>query len=389
MSSTHDTRTRSRRSIRAEEGLRTGAAPAPRPRRERRTITLRDGARATLRPIAPDDKELLAASFARLSEQSRYRRFMTTKSVLSEAELDYLVDVDHKDHEAIVAIDPATGEGLGVARYIRSTDDAELAEVAVTVADDWQGRGLGRALLDRLSYRARREGVRRFSALIQGENRASIRLLESLGDAQRHWDTGEVELVIELPPKRGMGARLGNALRAAAVGSLVPAHTLAHRVAAGVSASTRPPVRSGHPIRVILVGTDGSEEGSRALAVALQLTVAVRAELHVVSAYDAGQALSDAEDLLTAARRAAGSKEVHAVTHVRRGDLPKALIAVAKEHQGDLVVVGSQDRDGSSRSFSGSLPDRISHRAPCSVLIVRPDRRSRQAERDQTQPTGC
>ena len=342
-----------------------------------------------MRPIAPGDKELLAASFARLSEQSRYRRFLTTKNVLSEPELDYLVDVDHKDHEAIVAIDPATGEGLGVARYIRSRDDAELAEVAVTVADDWQGRGLGRALLDRLTYRARREGVRRFSALVQGENRASIRLLEGLGDAQRHWDTGEVELVIELPPKRGMGARLGDALRAAAAGSLVPAHTLAHRVAAGVSVS-RPPVRPGHPIRVIVVGTDGSEEGRRALAVALQLTVAVRAELHVVSAYGAAQALSDAEELLTAARRAAGSKELEAVTHARRGDLSKALIAVAEEHQGDLVVVGSEDPDGSSRSFSGSLPDRISHRAPCSVLIVRTDQRPPPAERgDQTQPTGC
>jgi len=342
-----------------------------------------------LRPIAPEDKALLASSFARLSERSRYRRFLTTKNVLSEAELDYLVDVDHNDHEAIVAIDPVTGEGLGVARYIRSRDDAELAEVAVTVADDWQGRGLGRALLDRLTYRARREGVRRFSALVQGENRASIRLLEGLGDAQRHWDTGEVELIIELPPQRGMGARLGNALRAAAAGSLVPAHTLAHRVAAGVGASTHPPVRPGHPIRVIVVGADGSEEGVRAMAVALQLTVALRAELHVVSAYGAAQALSDAEDLLTTARRAAGAEELEAITHARRGDLSKALIAVAKEHQGDLVIVGSERPDGSARSFSGTLPDRISHHAPCSVLVVRTDQRPPPAERcNQTQATG-
>jgi nucleotide-binding universal stress UspA family protein/RimJ/RimL family protein N-acetyltransferase len=343
-----------------------------------------------LRPIAPGDKELLTASFARLSERSRYRRFLTTKNVLSEPELDYLVDVDHKDHEAIVAIDPATGEGLGVARYIRSRDDAELAEIAVTVADDWQGRGLGRALLDRLTYRARREGVRRFSALVQDENQASIRLLEGLGDTRRHWDTGEVELVIELPPRRGMGARLGNALRAAAAGSLVPAHTLAYRVAAGVSVSTHRPVRPGHPIRVIVVGADGSEEGRHALAVALQLTVAVGAELHLVIAHGAAPVPSDAEELLTAARRAAGTKELEAVTHARRGDLSRALIAVAKEHQGDLVVVGGDDPDGSSRAFSGRLPDRISHRAPCSVLIVRTDRRPAPAGRgDRPQLTGC
>src|ERR1700722_13417626 len=120
------------------------AEPAmPTPSR-RRTITLRDGARLTLRPITPEDKPLLVASFERLSEQSRYRRFFTTVNVISPAQLDYLVNVDHRDHEAIVAIDPSSGDALGVARYIRSEEDPECAEVAVTVADDWQGRGLGR-----------------------------------------------------------------------------------------------------------------------------------------------------------------------------------------------------------------------------------------------------
>ena len=138
-----------------------------------------------LRPIAPEDKPLLAASFERLSKESRYRRFFTIKNELSAAELDYLVDVDHHDHEAIVAIDPLSGEGLGVARYVRSEDDPELAEVAVTVADDWQGRGLGRALLDRLTYRARREGVRRFSALVQSDNWRSLGLVAGSGEPQR------------------------------------------------------------------------------------------------------------------------------------------------------------------------------------------------------------
>ena len=207
----------------------------------RRTITLRDDARVTLRPIAAQDKPLLAASFERLSQESRYRRFFTTKQELSAAELDYLVDVDHSDHEAIIAIDPLSGEVIGVARYIRATDDAEVAEVAVTVADDWQGRGVGRALLGRLTYRARREGVRRFTALIQGDNRASLALAEGAGDTRRGSDSGEVELVVELPPKRGTGARLVRALRAAAAGSLVPAQTLANRVAVGAGSSSRHP----------------------------------------------------------------------------------------------------------------------------------------------------
>jgi hypothetical protein len=67
---------------------------------------------------------------------------------VSPAELDYLVDVDHFAHKAIIAIDASSGEARGVARYSRSNDDAEVAEVAVIVADDRQGRALGHALVD-------------------------------------------------------------------------------------------------------------------------------------------------------------------------------------------------------------------------------------------------
>jgi GNAT superfamily N-acetyltransferase len=186
----------------------------------RRTVTLRDGVRVTLRPIAPEDKPLIAASFERLSEESRYRRFFTSKKELSAADLDYLVDVDHSDHEAIIAVDPLSGEAVGVARYVRSNDDAEVAELAVTVIDDWQGRGLGRVLLTRLTDRARREGVRRFSAVVLGQNREALRLFNSLGDVRREYDAGMVELVIELPPEGGIGARLARALREAAAGNL-------------------------------------------------------------------------------------------------------------------------------------------------------------------------
>jgi RimJ/RimL family protein N-acetyltransferase len=108
----------------------------------RRTATLRDGARVTLRPITPEDKPLIAASFERLSEESRYRRFFTSKKELSAAELDYFVDVD-SNHEAIIAVDQLSREAVGVARYVRSNDDTEVADLAVTVIDDWQGRGLG------------------------------------------------------------------------------------------------------------------------------------------------------------------------------------------------------------------------------------------------------
>jgi nucleotide-binding universal stress UspA family protein/GNAT superfamily N-acetyltransferase len=339
----------------------------------RKTVTLRDGARATLRPIAPEDKPLLAAIFERLSEESRYRRFLTTKNELSAVDLAYFVDVDHEDHEAIIAVDPVSGEGLGVARYIRSPEDEEVAEVAVTVADDWQGRGLGRALLDRLTYRARREGVRRFTALVQSDNLASLGLLEGVADTRRELDAGVVELLIELPPKRGMGARLSRALRAAAAGTLVPAKTLAHHVAEGVVSSPPPPAPPSRPIRTIVVGADGSETGAKALGVTLQLAAVLGAAVHVVSAYGALQATSDAEAVLAAATRAVHAEGLEAVTHARRDDPAEALIAVAEEQHADLVVVGSSGTSRASRLLPGSVPNKVFHYAPCSVLIARSD----------------
>jgi nucleotide-binding universal stress UspA family protein/RimJ/RimL family protein N-acetyltransferase len=321
-----------------------------------KTVTLRDGTRVRLRPIAPEDKPVLAASFDRLSEESRYRRFFMSKKKLSAAELDYLVDVDHTNHEAIVAVEAASGEGLGVARFVRSTDDPESAEVAVTVADDWQGRGVGRALLERLTYRARREGIRRFSAVVLADNQASVALLEGVGETRRTFAPGEVELVIELPPERGMGIRLTRALRAVATGVLTPA---------------RPPVRPELPIQTIVVGTDGSQTEASSLAYAMRLAAALGAELHIVSAYGAFQSASDTEAALATASRVAREEGVEAVTHTRRDDPADALIAVAEEQGAQLVVVGGQGMSGPSRLLLGTVADKVVHHAPCSVLIVR------------------
>jgi RimJ/RimL family protein N-acetyltransferase len=187
---------------------------------------LRDGAQIEIRPIGPDDREELAAGMRRLSPESRYRRFFTPASELSETQLTYLTEVDHHDHEALVALDPETGHGIGVARFVRSPADAETAEVAVAVADSWQGRGVATALLDRLSERARTEGVRRFSADILAENRPMLELIGELGDAHViERDRGTVAVVVDLPPE-GIGAALREALRAAARDVLRVPHLL-------------------------------------------------------------------------------------------------------------------------------------------------------------------
>src|SRR5689334_14196650 len=100
-------------------------------------VRLRDGSHVRLRPIRPGDKDQLERGFDRLSPESRYRRFLCPMNELSDHMLEYLTDVDHHDHEAIVALDEESGEGIGVARYVRHLDRPEVAELAVTVMDDW------------------------------------------------------------------------------------------------------------------------------------------------------------------------------------------------------------------------------------------------------------
>jgi hypothetical protein len=100
-------------------------------------VRLRDGASIRIRPIEPDDKPYVLQAFDRLGAGSRYRRFLSYKKELSVAELASLTEVDHRDHEALAAIDPATGEGVGIARYVRDPDRPVAAEAAVTVVDAW------------------------------------------------------------------------------------------------------------------------------------------------------------------------------------------------------------------------------------------------------------
>jgi len=165
-------------------------------RRRATRAVLRDGSEVLIRPIRGADAPALADGFARLSTRSRQLRFLNPKRELTPAELSYLTEVDHHDHEALAAVDRAGGRGLGVARYIRSADDAQTAEIAITVVDEWQGRGLGAELLARLADRARQEGIRRFTALAAADNVAVARLARAIGAVLRRGEFGTVEYEI-------------------------------------------------------------------------------------------------------------------------------------------------------------------------------------------------
>lgn len=147
-------------------------------------VTLRGGQRVRLRTIRPEDKTSLVQGLHRLSPASRLARFMAMKKRLTDAELAYLTEIDVVDHFAIGAAalneDGGEGEGAGIGRFVRLGPGSDAAEPAVVVVDAWQGRGLGRILLERLIEAARERGIRAFHAEFLAENVAIRRLLESL-----------------------------------------------------------------------------------------------------------------------------------------------------------------------------------------------------------------
>jgi GNAT superfamily N-acetyltransferase len=179
-------------------------------------VALREGSHVRVRQGHRSDKELLLRGFERLSLESRYRRFLAPVPELSEAMARYLTEVDHHDHEAIVALDAETGEGIGVVRYVRGTERRDAAEFAVTVTDDWQRRGLGTLLLEVISARAREEGITTFTALMLASNQEMMDVLEHLGPVRIvDRDAGTVE--IEMPiPAVGLSPALSKLLRIAA-----------------------------------------------------------------------------------------------------------------------------------------------------------------------------
>jgi RimJ/RimL family protein N-acetyltransferase len=338
------------------------ASPNPR-------ASLRDGSQVLIRPITPDDRTLLSTAFAGLSDHSRYLRFQVPMPELSERQLDYLTMVDHHDHEALIALAEA-GEAVGVARFVRV--EREVAECAIAVADDWQGRGLGTELLDRLVERARQEDVRRFSAVVLAENAEAIRLLERLGDAVRRPDGPQVELEVALPAQGRSDERVRGLLRGAASGALVPAVSM-WRLVADFAYRRRAPAPAAPANAIVVdVNVDPPAPEAAATRIAGGLAAARGAHVHLVAAYR--PLLSDrdeASERLETTAEALREEGLEVTAHLCSGEAADAVIDVAEEQAAALIVVEPGSGGGLTPWRQHSMTNRICARAPCDVLIAR------------------
>jgi nucleotide-binding universal stress UspA family protein/RimJ/RimL family protein N-acetyltransferase len=327
---------------------------------------LNDGG-VTIRPIAPEDRGALRAAFDRLSPESRYRRFFVAIKELSDRDLDYLTQVDHRDHVALVAIDEGTGAIVGVARFVRTS--ADEAEPAIVVADDWQRRGVGSRLLDMLAVRAREESIVRFRAQVLADNEDAVKVLSRLGPTVRTASGPEVDLAIVLTPEREARSRLRSLLRRAAEGTLAPTLTLLHKI---TWRAPETPLDRASLRNAIVVGTDGSDSARATVLSAAELAMILRADVELVSvqrpAFDVRGPSEGEFDALTRELRDRGAQ---VNVHVRRSGPVASVVDVAAEQRARLIVVDASERAGPARLLVGDVPYAIARSASCDVLLMR------------------
>ncbi|HEX2849483.1 MAG TPA: GNAT family N-acetyltransferase [Acidimicrobiales bacterium] len=169
-----------------------------------RIYTLRDGSRLLVRPLLASDRASLGIGYEQMSEGSRRRRFFAAGAHLSERELDYLLDLDYDDRYAFAAfaLDDDGAPGVGVARYIRDREDPGLAEIAATVLDEYQGRGIGTRLVTELAAEATQHGIATFVAHVLWENEPALELLRDAGARVAPEEPGIARIELDLPEDR-------------------------------------------------------------------------------------------------------------------------------------------------------------------------------------------
>jgi acetyltransferase len=144
------------------------------------------GERVAIRPIRPEDAQLESTFVEKLSDESRRLRFVSGIRTLSAEMLARFTQIDYDREMALIA---TVGEGgaerqVAVARYI-TLPDAESCEYAIVIADDWQSRGLGRVMMERIIDVARRAGLKRMMGFVVTGNRGMLGLCTRLGFHER------------------------------------------------------------------------------------------------------------------------------------------------------------------------------------------------------------
>jgi protein lysine acetyltransferase len=163
-------------------------------------VRSRDGARLWIRPLLPTDRGKLADAQPGFSRESHYRRFFSAPP-LSNRVIEYLIDVDYVDHFAwaVLAADEPGEPGVASARYIRERAAPDTAEVAFSVVDAFQGRGIGTLLLGALAVAAGENGVRRFRARVLSENERMRAVLRRAGARMEFSEPGVLETIVAVP----------------------------------------------------------------------------------------------------------------------------------------------------------------------------------------------
>lgn len=159
-------------------------------------IRVRDGTLLLLRPVMPGDSERTVHGHIYFSSDTLYRRFMTPR-LPSPALMHYLSEVDYVDHFVWVVTDGS--DPVADARFVRDANDPTVAEIAFTVADAYQGRGIGTFLISALAVAAELDGIEKFSARMLSDNGPMRAIMDRYGAVWQREDIGVITTVIDVP----------------------------------------------------------------------------------------------------------------------------------------------------------------------------------------------